>query len=171
MTKKKTAVKETTVEKEETTVEEVTVEEQPEVEEVRPIVVLAANGTVLECQAVQGGVLQSLLADLALLDEKILDDPAALALLGGKDRANAIKASEKLFDYCAGWGVKNNPPAQVPEVVKLMGVDPLEPNLYRAAWVRYALGATQAELGFIVGMVLTLSFRGSPDNENLANRS
>lgn len=154
---------ETTVEKQP---EETLVEEQPEVKEVRPIVVLS-SGTVLECQAVQSGVLQSLLADLALLDEEVLDNPGALALLAGKDRAAAIKASEKLFDYCAGWGVKNRPPAIVPEVVKLMGVDPSEPNLYRAAWIRYSLAASQEELGLIIGMVLTLSFRGSPDNGNL----
>lgn len=156
---------------EETTVEETTVEEQPEQPDVRPIVVLAGSGTVLECQAVQSGVLQSLLADLALLDDVVLESPQALSLLVGKDRADAIKASEKLFDYCAGWGVKNNPPAKVPEVVKLMGVDPSEPNLYRAAWIRYALEATQEELGLIIGMVLTLSFRSSPDNGRLPNRS
>jgi len=165
---------------EETTVEEATVkeqpeeatveEEQPEAKEVRPIVVLS-GGTVLECQAVQSGVLQSLLAEIALLDEEVLDNPGALALLAGKDRAAAIRASEKLFDYCAGWGVKNRPPAVVPEVVKLMGVDPSEPNLYRAAWIRYSLGATQEELGLIIGMVLTLSFRSSPDNGRLPNRS
>lgn len=165
MTEEETTVEETTVAEEKTTVEE-----QPEQPDVRPIVVLS-GGTVLECQAVQSGVLQSLLADLALLDEVVLESPQALSLLVGEDRANAIKASEKLFDYCAGWGVKNNPPAKVPEVVKLMGVSPSEPNLYRAAWIRYALAATQEELGLIIGMVLTLSFRKPPDNGNLANRS
>lgn len=136
------------------------------VEELESSVYIAESDITLHCQPVQGGVLQTLLAELSIMGDNIMDNPEQLSGLSGSEQLQAIRSSEKLFSYCAGWGVEEDPPGEIPEVLDLMGVDVSKTNTYRAAWVRHALGATQAELGKLVGMVIALTFsKKSPNGQ------
>lgn len=121
-------------------------------------VLIKSSDVTLECKPVASGVLQTLLSELATLEGVDMSDPSTLLLVGGSEQAKAIQASEKLFTYCTGWGVVNDPPEKLSEVAQLMGIRSDQPNLKRAAWIRYDLGATQEELGAIVGLVMGLTF-------------
>lgn len=137
---------------------EITPEEVAEVLE-EQTVYIAASDVTLHCKPVQGGVLQSLLSELSTISKgDLMNSPEVLMTLKGNEQLHALESSEKLFSYCAGWGIEEDPPDEVPEILELMGVSPRKPNIYRAAWVRYALGATQDELGKLVGVVIALTF-------------
>jgi len=126
---------------------------------------IASSKIVLDCRPVASGVLQTLLSELATLEGVDITDPGTILLVGGSQQAQAIQASEKLFTYCTGWGVSNEPPQKLSEVAQLMGVRPDQPNLKRAAWIRYDLGATQQELGDVVGIVMGLTFTPSDNGK------
>ena len=128
-------------------------------------VTIGKSNVILKCKAVSGGVLQSLLADLSALEGVDMNDPSTLLTMGGSQQALAIQASEKLFTYCTGWGVINDPPEKMSEVSQLMGIRPDQPNMMRAAWIRYDLEADQNELGDIVGLVMALTFAQSGNGQ------
>jgi len=81
----------------------------------------------------------------------------ALRNLSGRalDRANA--ATVQLFNYCAGWGVEDDPPSEMLDVMSNTGFGSDEPYLARINWVRYFALGDEDEAGAFIGAVLTYS--------------
>jgi len=89
---------------------------------------------------------------------EVLDNPDALMKLEGSDMLKAADATEKLFNYCAGWGVTNDPPQGAVEELTAMGLADLDkPHLARANWLRFIALADDDEISSLIGAVLALS--------------
>ena len=112
-------------------------------------------GRVLNLQAVNRATLRYILRDLLGYD---LPDAGNWDV----EHTEAFnKVTERLFNYCVGWGVTDNPTeAEVRELVKLKFLDDPTPNAARVAWVRYLL-IDEDEAGPLIGFVMTLTFAGA----------
>ena len=89
---------------------------------------------------------------------EILDNPDMLMNLKGGDMLKAADATEKLFNYCAGWGVTDDPPQGAVEELEAMGLADLDkPHLARANWLRFIALVDDDEISSLIGAVLALS--------------
>lgn len=113
-------------------------------------------GVTLHLQPVKPTILQNILAEFG--DIRLVRDPALLMQLTDSKKMAALQATEKLFTYCAGWGVTNEPPDGDNELLELLGVGSDKPHIRRARWIQHELAADQQELGAIVGAVMALTF-------------
>lgn len=129
-------------------------------EKLKTKVYIKVSDTTLHCRPVGGSILQTIMSQMASIDGMNLNEPETLTTLMGADQAKALAASERLFNYCAGWGVIEDPPPGRTEITDLMMIDMSQPNLRKAAWVRYELGASEKELGDVIGIVMGLTFAG-----------
>ena len=125
---------------------------------IKTTVHIKASDITLHCRPVAGGILQSIMTQMASLDGMSLDTPESLLTLKDGDRAKALAASEKLFNYCAGWGVIDDPPPGRTQITDVMMIDINQPNIRKAAWIRYEIGATEEELGDMIGIIMGLTF-------------
>jgi len=77
------------------------------------------------------------------------------------------EAVERLFNYCAGWGVVDSPTEDdLMELVALKFVEnPVaHPNVARVAWLRYMLLKDKEEAGALIGYVMALTLGGEGDS-------
>jgi hypothetical protein len=86
-----------------------------------------------------------------------LQDPKRLRKLTGKERDRATQGLDQLFNYCAGWGVTDDPPEEAIEELAEMGFQVNTARLARINWIRYLLVEDETEAGGLVGAVLTYS--------------
>lgn len=114
-------------------------------------------GVTLHLQAVQETILQDLMLEFG--DMALVRQPERILQLTGERQIRALAATGKLFTYCAGWGVKTDPPDEASELMELMGRDtPADkPRLRRADWVRTI--TTQEERGELIDRVMALTFK------------
>jgi len=97
---------------------------------------------------------------------EMLDNPDALMNLEGADMLKAADATERLFNYCAGWGVSDDPPPEAVEELAAMGLADLDkPHLARANWLRFIALANDDEISSLIGAVLALSARAQAGAE------
>ena len=94
---------------------------------------------------------------LKLGGSSTLQDPERLRDLEGEALARATRGIEQLFNYCAGWGVTDEAPAEAIEELTEMGFNVGTARLARINWIRYLLVEDEIEAGEIVGAVLTYS--------------
>lgn len=89
---------------------------------------------------------------------ELLNDPDALKDLEGADALRAADATERLFNYCAGWGVSDDPPPEAVDELAAMGLADLDkPHLARANWLRFIALKDDDEISSLIGAVLALS--------------
>lgn len=90
-------------------------------------------------------------------DGEEFSDEEIIAMFGSEVGAIA-EAGEKLFIYCAGWGVKDDPPRRGldEELFALLGVQRGATHRRRAEWVRSML-ANKDETNALVGAVQRLT--------------
>jgi len=114
-------------------------------------------GVTLHLQAVQETILQDLMLEFG--DMALMRQPERILQLTGERQVRALAATGKLFTYCAGWGVKTDPPDEANELMELLGRDTAadKPRLRRADWVRTI--TTQEERGELIGRVMALTFQ------------
>ena len=114
------------------------------------------SGMVLHLQPVKWTALWHILRQIG--GTEMLDNPDALMNLKGGDMLKAADATEKLFNYCAGWGVSDDPPREAVEELEVMGLADLDkPHLARANWLRFFALADDDEISSLIGAVLALS--------------
>lgn len=119
-------------------------------------------GVTLHLQPVKRMVLQNILAEFGDVGS-LMNNPALLRHLTGGQQMKALAATEKLFTYCAGWGVANEPPAESDEeLLSVLSGGGDGPHVRRANWVRYVLVNGQGEMGELIGAVMALSFQEEP---------
>ena len=94
----------------------------------------------------------------SLLSEDLTTEQAIQ--LFGENIGIISSIGDRLFNYCAGWGVENDPPTDDGnvELMNLLGVSPSNPHLYRAEWVRSLMGSEE-EAQLLVKAVMGLSNR------------
>jgi len=89
---------------------------------------------------------------------ELLSDEKAILALEGKAAMQAANATEQLFNYCAGWGVTDDPPEDELNELEVLGlVQPNQPHLTRANWVRFVCMENDTEASELIGAVLALS--------------
>ena len=116
------------------------------------------GGVVLEIQAVNSNILRGLLMEFG--------DPVALAKKGTaglsmKKKLELSQVTGKMFAYCAGWGVKTDPPnGEASELMDLVGAGTDKPHTRRADWIRYELALDDNDLSDLMAAVMTLTFQG-----------
>ena len=114
------------------------------------------NGTVLHLRPVKWTALWHILRQIG--GTKLLDNPDELMKLEGADALKAADTTERLFNYCAGWGVTDDPPQGAVEELEAMGLADLDkPHLARANWLRFIALADDDEISSLIGAVLALS--------------
>jgi hypothetical protein len=135
------------------------------------------RGQVLHLQSVSAQVLRALttkmfsmmLSDPEKAEQLIklssgkeeLANEEVIALVGGNIGAVA-EAGERLFVYCAGWGISDDPPRRGldEELLALLGVGRQDTHRRRAEWVRSLL-ADEAEGNALVKAVQELTLKKS----------
>ncbi|NIV36415.1 MAG: hypothetical protein GWN58_45345, partial [Anaerolineae bacterium] len=102
---------------------------------------------------------------------KLLDDPellenqekrqAWIEKMGEKQQARLAEGEYQLFNYCAGWGVKDNPPEEAMDELAALGfAERGMPHLTRANWLRFLFLDGDDEAGTLVGAVMSLTAKG-----------
>jgi hypothetical protein len=79
-----------------------------------------------------------------------------LRSLTGEAAKRANKASAQLFNYCVGWGVKNDPTSEELEELVAFGFPTSTPRLARVNWLRFML-LDDDEAGLLNGAILSYS--------------
>ena len=118
---------------------------------------ILASGVTLHLQAVQETILQDLMLEFG--DMALVRQPERIMKLTGERQVRALAATGKLFAYCAGWGVTNDPPTEANELMELLGHEAAvdKPHLHRANWIRTI--TTQKERGELIGQVMAITFQ------------
>lgn len=76
--------------------------------------------------------------------------------LSFEKKVNTAQLTEQLFNYCAGWGVTDDPPESAMTDLQTIGCDASTPRLARVNWLRFVeLDEDEADL--LIGRVMALS--------------
>lgn len=120
------------------------------------------SGTVLHLQPVRPAAVRHLLLQFGNVD--MFENPEALLELKGKAQGKAIAATEKLYNYVAGWGVTDDPPDEALGELEAIGLDVGNERRARADWLRFLLIEDDEEMGELIGAVLILSKSGTEES-------
>lgn len=71
-------------------------------------------------------------------------------------KVEAAQLTEQLFNYCAGWGVTDDPPASAMKDLETIGCDVSTPRLARVNWLRF-VELCEDEVDMLIGHVMALS--------------
>ena len=112
------------------------------------------NGTVLHLQGVKLGLLRNLVLQFG--GWQAFENPDGLRKLTGKRMGQALQSTEVLFNYCAAWGVKDDPPEEAMEELEALGLPTGSARQARANWLRLEL-SDDDEMGELIGLVMALS--------------
>jgi hypothetical protein len=74
------------------------------------------------------------------------NDPNFITILRTK-YARFLEMNFRLFNYCAGWGIVDNPTEEEIALLRVCGYGSTQPNYLRAAWVMLCLLDTTADEG------------------------
>ena len=96
------------------------------------------NGNVtLQVKAVARYALWQFVKQLGGVE--FIQDPTSLSQLPDDERQSASEVIDRLWTYCIGWGVADDPPADAMAELEAMGLVSDSPRLTRANWVRWLL--------------------------------
>lgn len=125
------------------------------------------NGLELKLKRVRAEAIRNLIADrdlaAILKHQEMLGQPDATARL-----ENALTADEllqinsgitRLFNYCIGFGVTNNPPENERAELEAMGFDMHLSKIARVNWLRYTQLDDTEEAGQLIGSIMALAFQ------------
>ena len=124
------------------------------------------SGTVLKLRAVSPDAIFNLYHRMGFYDE-IAKNPDFEgtpeewateweAKLGFEKKVEAAKLTEQLFNYCAGWGVTNDPPASALQDLETIGCDTSTTRTARVNWLRF-IELEEDEVDALIGRVMALS--------------
>jgi len=112
------------------------------------------TGQVLHLQPVKATMLRHLLSKFGGL-RNVLDDPQGINKLTGSARFRALDAIDQIFNYCAGFGVEDNPTEEELDELAELGFRVDKPHLARVSWLRLLLEDDE-EAGNLLGAVMLL---------------
>lgn len=78
------------------------------------------------------------------------------ARLSFEKKVKAARLTEQLFNYCAGWGVKDDPPASALQDLKIINCDINTPRAARVNWLRF-IELEEDEVDMLIGHVMALA--------------
>jgi hypothetical protein len=127
------------------------------------------NGTVLELQPPNADAIRTMIAGTEL--SVVVD---AVDKAGQSEAAEAIKslegslstdqmlgvsnATDRLFNYCVGWGVRTNPPQADLRELEALGFDASTERVARVNWLRYVKLEDVDEASALMGRIMALAF-------------
>ena len=115
------------------------------------------SGTVLHLRPVNWMALWGILRKFG---KDALNDPDKLLKLEGEQALDMVEATDQLFNFCAGWGVSDDPPAEALAELEEMGfVKPGQPHLARANWLRFIVLEDDEEFSELIAGVMALATR------------
>jgi hypothetical protein len=121
------------------------------------------TGQVLNLRPVKATMLRHLLSKFGGL-RNVLDDPKGIEKLTGAARFRALDAVDQIFNYCAGFGVVDDPTEEELDELAELGFRVDKPPLARVSWLRLLLDDEEA--GELLGAVMLLTLRGvEPEEE------
>ena len=122
------------------------------------------TGRVLSLRPVKATMLRHLLSKFGGL-RNVLDDPKGIEKLTGAARFRALDAVDQIFNYCAGFGVVDDPTEEELDELAELGFRVDKPPLARVSWLRLLLDDDD-EAGELMGAVMVLTLRGvEPEEE------
>jgi len=87
-----------------------------------------------------------------------LNDPDKLLQVKEDQALDMMEATDQLFNFCAGWGVKDDPPAEALAELEAMGLADLgQPHLARANWLRFVVMQDVGEFSELIAAVMALA--------------
>ena len=87
-----------------------------------------------------------------------LSDPDKLLKVEGDQALDMAEATDQLFNFCAGWGVSDDPPVEALAELEEMGfVKPGQPHLARANWLRFLVMEDDEEFSELIAAVMALA--------------
>ena len=87
-----------------------------------------------------------------------LSDPDKLLKVEGDQALDMVEATDQLFNFCAGWGVSDDPPVEALAELEEMGfVKPGQPHLARANWLRFLVMEDDEEFSELIAAVMALA--------------
>lgn len=113
------------------------------------------SGTILHLRPVKWMALWRILRKFG---KDALNDPDSLLKLDDDKALDMVEATDQLFNFCAGWGVTDVPPAEALAELEAMGfVEPGQPHLARANWLRFMVLENDEEFSDLIAAVMTLA--------------
>lgn len=105
---------------------------------------VSLNGDVtLHVKAVTRYALWQFVQRLGGVD--FINDPTTLSRLPDDEQQAAKDTIDRLWTYCIGWGVADDPPEDALAELEMMGLISPSPRLTRANWVRWLLLDDQSD--------------------------
>jgi len=105
--------------------------------------VLLNGDTTLNVRAVTKYALWQFVKQLGGVD--FINDPTTLSRLPDEARQTAMDTIDRMWTYCIGWGVIDDPPEDALAELEAMGLISPSPRLTRANWVRWLLLDDQSD--------------------------
>jgi len=113
------------------------------------------SGTTLHLRPVKWMALWGILRKFG---KDVLNDPDSLLKMKEDQALDMVEATDELFNFCAGWGVKDDPPAEVLAELEDMGlVNVGQPHLARANWLRFVVLENDGEFSELIAAVMALA--------------
>lgn len=114
------------------------------------------SGRILHLIPVKQQVIRTIMIRMGLMGVEQVDD---LLQKTGADLQRAIEASEQLYNYCAGWGVTDDPDSRELAEIDDLGFDVERPHIARAHWLRLFVLRDDEETSALIAAVLAHSVR------------
>jgi len=87
-----------------------------------------------------------------------LNDPDKLLQVNGEQALDLADATDQLFNFCAGWGVSDDPPPdELDELIEMYLAGADKPHLARANWLRFVVLEDDDEIAELIGKVMILT--------------
>ena len=118
-------------------------------------------GRILTLRPVKATMLRHLLSKFGGL-RNVLESPEGINKLTGNARFRALDAVDQIFNYCAGFGVIDEPTEEEEDELAELGFRVDKPHLARVSWLRLLLDDDE-EAGNLLGAVMLLTLRGEED--------
>ena len=115
------------------------------------------SGMVLHLRPVEWMALWRILRKFG---KDALNDPDSLLKVKEDQAFDMMEATDQLFNFCAGWGVKDDPPAEALAELEEMGLaNPGQPHLARANWLRFVVLEDDEEFSDLIASVMALAVK------------
>ena len=115
------------------------------------------SGMVLHLRPVEWMALWRILRKFG---KDALNDPDSLLKVKEDQEFDMMEATDQLFNFCAGWGVKDDPPAEALAELEEMGLaNPGQPHLARANWLRFVVLEDDEEFSDLIAAVMALAVK------------
>ena len=115
------------------------------------------SGMVLHLRPVEWMALWRILRKFG---KDALNDPDSLLKVKEDQAFDMMEATDQLFNFCAGWGVKDDPPAEALAELEEMGLaNPGQPHLARANWLRFVVLEDDEEFSDLIAAVMALAVK------------